>query len=174
MVIGLVCATAFALPAGARTAVSAQPAASLPGSSFEIDADANLRPDAAGLADWATVAEVRRADSPSGAGDESFGQGTKEDTPVPTVVNGSIPPNKSDLKFFGLYREGATAEGFLNLFWSRVQDPSGTTNMDFELNQSRVRSGNGVTSVRTAGDLLITYDLSRGGTLPTLSLREWT
>ena len=105
----------------------------------------------------------------SGAGDDSFGQGTKEDTAVPTVVDGGIPPNKSDLKFFGVYQEG-TSNGFLNLYWSRVQDPSGTTNMDFEFNQSAHGiSSNGVTPMRTAGDLLITYDLSNGGTVPTLS-----
>ena len=46
--------------------------------------------------------------------------------------------------------------------------------MDFEFNKSTTTSSNGVTPVRTAGDLLITYDLSKGGTVPVLSLREWT
>ena len=69
-----------------------------------------------------------------------------------------------------------------NLFWSRVQDPSGTTNMDFEFNHNacvvggtdNVCSSNGVTPVRTAGDLLIQYDLSNGGTNATISMREWS
>ncbi|MDH3308641.1 MAG: hypothetical protein OEO77_14140, partial [Acidimicrobiia bacterium] len=146
---------------------------SLPGSEFEIDADANLVLDDSGL-DWATVVEERRSDEPSGTGDNSFGQGSKEDTPVPSVVSGSIPPNKSDLKTFGVYQEETASGKFLHLFWTRVQDPSGTTNMDFEFNKSTVLSANGVTPVRSIGDLLITYDLSRGGTVPTLSLREWT
>ena len=61
-----------------------------------------------------------------------------------------------------------------------MQDPSGTTNMDFEFNQRQCTPGqtpadpdctsNGVTPIRTAGDLLVTYDLSQGGTRPTLSL----
>jgi Prealbumin-like fold domain len=55
-----------------------------------------------------------------------------------------------------------------------VQDPTGTTNMDFEFNQSTTTSANGVTPVRTAGDLLIIYDLAQGGTRPVLSLRTWT
>lgn len=148
---------------------------SLPGSNFEIDTDANLRvDDPAPSLDWANVSEIRKQDTASGPTDESFGQGSKEDTAVPSVVDGSIPPNKSDLKFFGVYQEGGTSSGFLNLFWSRVQDPSGTTNMDFEFNQSNVLSSNGVTPVRTAGDLLIIYDLSQGGTHPTLSIRTWT
>jgi len=61
----------------------------------------------------------------------------------------------------------------LYLAWERVQAPTGTTNMDFELNQSPTMSGNGVTPVRTAGDLLITYDLDSGGTVPTLGYHVW-
>lgn len=160
---------------------------SLAGSDFEIDTDANLKVDhAAPSEDWASVAndladdpnddanpEKRKLDDPSGASDNSFGQGSKEDTAVPTVVAGGIPPNKSDLKTFGLYFEPTAGDDFLHLFWHRVQDPSGTTNMDFEFNQSDVDSGNGVTPDRTAGDLLIQYDLANGGTEPELFLSEW-
>ncbi|HEV8280500.1 MAG TPA: SpaA isopeptide-forming pilin-related protein [Candidatus Limnocylindrales bacterium] len=157
------------------TAVASHPEVSLSGSNFEIDTDANLKvDDAAPSIDWASVTENRKQDTTSGPTDESFGQGTKEDTAVPSVVDGSIPPNKSDLKFFGVYQEGSTASGFLTMFWSRVQDPSGTTNMDFEFNQSSTLSSNGITPVRTAGDLLVIYDLSNGGTVPTLSKRTWT
>ncbi len=149
---------------------------SLSGSDFEIEADANIKVDTAtsGVDDWVEVPSSRiKADKPSGKDDDSFGQGSKEDTAVPTVVSGSIPPNKSDLKEFGTYQEGNTQDGFFHLFWSRVQDPSGTTNMDFELNQSEVLTANGVTPERTAGDLLITYDLEKGGKLATISKREW-
>jgi uncharacterized surface anchored protein len=154
-------------------ALASHPEVSLTGSNFEIDTDANLKVDDAGSLDWANVAEVRKADTTSGQNDESFGQGTKEDTAVPSVVTGGIPPNKSDLKFFGVYQEGAGSNGFLNLFWSRVQDPSGTTNMDFEFNQSQTASANGVTPVRSANDLLIQYDLSNGGVNPTISISKW-
>src|SRR5919106_488597 len=163
---------AYVLPASAS-----HPEVSLAGSNFEIDTDANLKvDDPAPSTDWAGVTEIRKADTTSGPTDESFGQGTKEDTAVPTVVDGSIPPNKSDLKFFGLYQEGGSTSGFLNLYWSRVQEPQGTTNMDFEFNQKRAAAGqgNGVTPLRTAGDLLVIYDLAQGGTRPVLSLREWT
>jgi hypothetical protein len=154
--------------------LAAHPEVSLPGSNFEIDTDANLKlDDASPSLDWANVSEDRQTDVASGTGDNSFGQGSKEDTAVPAVVSGSIPPNKSDLKDFGVYVEENAAGKFLHLFWARVQDPSGTTNMDFEFNQSTTLSSNGVTPVRTEGDLLITYDLSKGGTVPVLSLREW-
>ena len=160
---------------GAATTLASHPEVSLSGSNFEIDTDANLKlDDASPNIDWASVTEIRRADLDSGAGDDSFGNGSKENTAVPSVIDGSIPPNKSDLKFFGVYQEGSTSSGFLNLYWSRVQDPSGTTNMDFEFNQSSTTSSNGVTPVRTAGDLLIIYDLSNGGTVPTLSKSTWS
>jgi len=155
-------------------APSSATAASLPGSNFEIDTNANLVVDnPAPSIDWASVAETRKADTPSGSGDNSFGNGTKEDTPVPVVVDGSIPPNKSDLLNFGVHLETNASGRFLNLFWHRVQEPSGTTNMDFEFNQSSTLSGNGVTPVRTAGDLLIQYDLANGGTNPELFLSRW-
>lgn len=166
-------------------ALASHPEVSLPGSNFEIDTDANIKvDDAAPSLDWANVTEVRSADTESGPTDESFGTGTKEDTAVPSVIDGSIPPNKSDLKFFGVYQEGDTTSGFLNLFWSRVQDPSGTTNMDFEFNKRQCTphqspadadcTTNGITPIRSTGDLLVIYDLSKGGTVPVLSIREWT
>jgi hypothetical protein len=155
-------------------AFASHPEVSLPGSNFEIDTDANLKvDDPSPSIDWANVAETRKADKPTGATDDSFGQGTKEDTPVPSVVSGSIPPNKSDLKNFGVYLESTPTTKFIHLFWHRVQEPTGTTNMDFEFNQSKVVSANGVTPVRTAGDLLLQYDLAQGGTNPQLFLSRW-
>ncbi len=164
------------------TALASHPEVSLPGSDFEIDTDANLKlDDPAPSEDWASIPqgtgqdqERRKADLPTGSGDDSFGQGTKEDTAVPTVVDGSIPPNKSDLLTFGGYLETTpTGDRFLNIYWHRVQEPNGTTNMDFEFNQSSVLSANGVTPVRTAGDVLIQYDLAQGGTNPQLFLSRW-
>jgi len=138
--IGAAAAAALGLAVLPAIAVPA-PAPSLAGSEFEIETDANLVLNTAGAKDWATVGEIRQADLPSGGGDDSFGQGTKEDTAVPTIVDGGIPPNKSDLRWFGAYQEGASSSGFLHLFWSRVQDPSGTTNMDFEFNQNKCTPG---------------------------------
>jgi hypothetical protein len=158
----------------ASPALASHPEVSLPGSNFEIDTNANLKvDDPAPSIDWANVAETRKADKPTGATDDSFGQGTKEDTAVPSVVDGSIPPNKSDLLTFGVYLEDTAGTDFLHLFWHRVQEPSGTTNMDFEFNKSTTASANGVTPVRTAGDVLIQYDLSQGGTNPVLFLSRW-
>jgi len=125
--------------------------------------------------DWATPAPnlTTGVDKPTGQNDDSFGQGTKEDTPVPTVVSGSIPNNKSDLTRFYVANEKVSGKEFLYLAWERVQEPNGTTNMDFEFNQDATKSSNGVTPVRTAGDVLIKYDLAQGGTHPTLGYHLW-
>src|SRR5215208_4110984 len=185
----LVVACTFAGSAMATTADCANPA-TLTGSAFEIDTDANLVVNTTGCIDWLTGGTgtslrsgvLAKNDQPTGANDDSFGKGTAEDNPNPTIVDGSIPPNKSDLKAFGVFTEDA----FLELFWSRVQNPSGTTNMDFELNKEFCDgtvthcANNGtskapvyVTAKRSTGDKLITYDLSKGGTVPAISVRTW-
>ena len=161
----------------ASPAQAAHPEVSLPGSNFEIDANANLKVDDVGQMpasiDWLSVADVPKQDTPSGSGDDSYKGGQKEDTENPKLEAGSIPPNKSDLKTFSTYLETAGNQKFLHMFWHRVQDPSGTTNMDFEFNQLSTLSDNGVTPDRAAGDLLIQYDLANGGTNPKLFLSTW-
>ncbi|WP_344378901.1 hypothetical protein, partial [Agromyces tropicus] len=102
---------------GPAQAVNPPGIISLDGSNFEIDSDANLVVDNVGWDDWASVDYVVQPDAESGTGDDSFGQGSKEDTPVPSPVTGSIPPNKSDLKNFGLYLEETPGGDFLHLFW---------------------------------------------------------
>ncbi len=177
LIIGVSLAMIAALMAYTSPAGAAHGDVSLPGSDFEIDIDANLKVDHADPSiDWANVDNIRKSDAPSGSGDDAFGQGTKEDTEVPSEVTGSIPPNKSDLKDFGIYQEGnAGSGGYLHLYWARVQDPRGTTNMDFEFNKcSNLLAGsNAGLCEREAGDLLVVYELSKGGTVPELFLLEW-
>jgi Prealbumin-like fold domain len=148
------------------------PVYALGASTFDAE-DGNLVVDGIEK-DWANA--PNRAfgdDKPTGQSDDSLGNGTKEDDPVPSVIDGSIPNNKSDLTRFYVASENVSDHDFLYLAWERVQDPSGTTNMDFEFNQSSVLSSNGVTPVRTAGDVLIKYDLSQGGAKPSFGLHRW-
>jgi hypothetical protein len=191
VLVAFCCMFAIGVASSSANGPDCNPGPTLAGSNFEIDTDANLKKDGAvgtGCIDWKVVSHSYNPDAPSGSGDDSFGQGTAEDTAAPTIVSGSIPPNKSDLKEFGLYQETTSAGKFLHLYWSRVQDPNGTTNMDFELNKLACdgtatncadNSTNGsktpvyVTPKRSSGDKLITYDLSKGGTVPAISIREW-
>jgi uncharacterized repeat protein (TIGR01451 family) len=146
-----------------------------------LEIDGNLLPASSATLDWSNDSVDCLSspkvgcdvDKPTGTTDDSFGQGTKEDTSVPSVVAGSIPNNKSDLQRFYVSNNRVGADDYLYLAWERVQAPSGTTNMDFELNQSNVVSANGVTPLRTAGDILIKYDLAKGGTVPGLGFHTW-
>ncbi|MER6969741.1 hypothetical protein ABT304_01665 [Nocardioides sp. NPDC000445] len=161
----------------ASGAAASHPEASLAGSNFEIDVDANLKvDDPAPSLDWASVTETRATDKVNGTGDNSYAGGVKEDTSCPGEVTDSIPPNKSDLLSFHVYREAGTGShpGFLNLAWSRVSDPSGTTLMDFEFNQSSTKCASGPNVVRTAGDLLIEYAIDQGGSRADITARRWT
>ena len=157
--------------------------ATLSGSNFEIDNDANLKvDDAAPSVDWASFPntgvpnEIRATDAVNGTGDNSYAGGVKEDTVCPGEKSDSIPPNKSDLLSFHVYREAGTGThpGFLNLAWSRVSDPSGTTLMDFEFNKSSTACASGPNVVRTAGDLLIEYAIDQGGSRADITARTWT
>ena len=153
----------------AALALFAIPTQALTGSSFE-STDGNLVVDSA--KDWANAPNLRtRDDLASGSSDDSF-KSSSEDTPVPTVDSGSIPNNKSDLTRFYIANEHVGATDFLYVSWQRTND-LGTANMGFELNQSTTISANGVTPVRTANDILITFDWDSGGNEVNLGLLRW-
>jgi hypothetical protein len=158
--------------------------ANLPGSNFEIDdpagatTGANLTVEGAAPAiDWIGTAETRTQDNATGANDNSYkGGGSKEDDVCPVAEStGGIPNNKSDLQFFGAFKESVgTGPGMLHVFWQRVNSPQGTTNMDFEFNKSSTPCGGGSPNVqRTAGDILLQFDVDQGGKVATLSKRTW-
>jgi hypothetical protein len=173
--LGVVCLVAAAMVAA--PAMASHPLATLTGSNFEIDDDANLTvDDPAPSLDWENVAEIRATDAETGQTDDSYKGGVKEDTECPDETTGSIPNNKSDLLTFSVYEEAGTAghPGFLNLAWSRVTDPSGTTLMDFEFNQSEDDCSVGPNKVRTVDDLLIEYAIDQGGAQAEISGRFWT
>src|SRR6266498_852405 len=127
--------------------------ANLPGSTFEGN-DGNLVVNTAGNTDWVNAPNrVRGDDLTSGANDNSFGQGTKEDDGAVTVVTGSIPPQKSDLTRFYVGSEFASSSNFLYLAWER-SNVLGSANMDFEINkaaQPDLTTTGPKTLVRTAG-----------------------
>src|SRR5215218_3682094 len=148
--------------------------ANLAGSKFEGN-DGNLVVNTTGNTDWANAPNrVRGDDLASGGTDNSFGGGTKEDDPNVNVVTGSIPPQKSDLTRFYVASEFASNSNFLYLAWERT-NVLGSANMDFELNQKAqpdLTTTGPKTLVRTAGDILITFDFGGSGA-PVLGLLKW-
>jgi hypothetical protein len=153
----------------------------LSGSTF-AGGDGNLltNPTTFGTTDWQNVTGLNAGfDVASGTGDNSFGQGTKEDNPNVTVVTGSIPPNKSDLTRFYEASEFSSVNqhNFVYLAWER-SNVLGSANIDFEINQKATSGFTGtttgpVTLNRTAGDLLVTFDFNNGGGKPTIGLQRW-
>ena len=149
--------------------------ANLAGSDFE-STDGNLVVTNAGKKDWTTAPNrVDGVEENSGKEDNSLGQGAKEDLDDTTVVNGSIPPNKSDLTRFYVANEKLGGDHFLYLAWERT-NTLGSANMDFEINklaQPDLETAGAKELNRSLGDLLVRYDFSNGGTVPTLSLVKW-
>jgi hypothetical protein len=192
LAIGVIATLVFALQIAA---FATHYQATLEGSNFEIDNNANLVNDPNNsLIDWVDLADVdnpmgleedewpelRARDLATGQNDNSYKGGVKEDTSCPDEVTGSIPNNKSDLRTFHVYEEPGTGDhpGFLNLAWSRVTDPSGTTLMDFEFNQAdaddpAAQCAQGPNVVRQPGDLLIEYSIDQGGARASITVREW-
>lgn len=150
----------------------------LPGSTFE-GGDGNLTVDTNGNTDWSNVQGVNvGVDLLSGSTDNSFGQGAKEDLPNPTIVFGSIPPNKNDLTRFYEASEFVNNSNFLYLAWERAVN-IGSADIDFEINHLQCGpttpqncTGNGTTTVRTAGDLLVLFEFAGSGT-PTIQISKW-
>jgi hypothetical protein len=173
LVLGAVCTLAAGLSLFAATTASAN----LSGSTFEGN-DGNLVVDTAGNTDWANVGGLHTGtDLPSGSNDNAFGQGTKEDNPATSIVDGSIPPNKNDLtKFYEASEQASGGDIFLYLGWERLVN-IGSANLDFEINKDAnatftASSVGPLLITRTAGDMLVTYDFSGSGS-PTLGLLRW-
>jgi hypothetical protein len=169
-------AGAFLSAASLAALVIAPSASGLSPSTFE-STDGNTAVNGAAPAhDWdglaPAVSRADKTDTQSGQDDESFVQGTKEDTAIPTVETGSIPPNKSDLTRFRIATEKVGTDDFMYLAWNRV-NTLGSANMDFEFNQSSTLTSNGETPVRTGGDMLVTFDFASGGNKVELGLARW-
>src|SRR6266480_6549555 len=117
----------------AATGTTQSCSAPLTGSTF-AGGDGNLlaSPTTFGSTDWQNVAGLNPGfDLPSGTGDNSFGQGTKEDNAAVSVVSGSIPPNKSNLtRFYEASEIGSNGHNFLYLAWER-SNVLGSGNNDF-------------------------------------------
>jgi hypothetical protein len=165
--------------------LAGQSAANISPSTFEGN-DGNLVVNTAGNIDWATLIDTNTRpagasysagqDLPSGTGDNSFGNGSKEDSVDVTVGDGSIPNSKSDLARFAVGSQIINNKVFLYLAWSR-ENLSGTVNFDFELNklaQPDLTTLGPKHLNRSIGDVLISYDFQGGSNTPTLTRRLWT
>jgi Prealbumin-like fold domain len=123
---------------------------------------------------------VQGQDKAPGNNDDSFANGTKQDDAVPSVGDGGIP-NKGDLDRFYIANELVGGKNFVYLGFELlpVANASASVHIGFEFNKNACDtvthvgcSGNNVTPTRSAGDILVVYDLEGGGN-PSLSFRRW-
>ncbi|MGD8340547.1 MAG: hypothetical protein PVH89_07165, partial [Gammaproteobacteria bacterium] len=149
------------------------------GSNWEVDG--NLTDDNGdGTVDWLTpgldllvVEDAPLIDlSPDYVIDNSFIDGAKENQVAPTVEDHAVPQNKSDLIRMMVAQDNIDGSNFVALGWQRTLD-LGTSNFDWEMNQSDTLSANGVTPIRTDGDVLFSFDFESSGNIVMLSKREW-
>jgi len=168
--------------------VVASASGNLTGSTFE-STDGNLIKNTG--SDWCnTVASnvctatapnlAKGQDTAPGNGDDAFANGTKQDDAVPSVGGGGVP-NKGDLDRFYVANELVSSKNFVYLGFELLPVPnaSASVHMGFEFNKNYCDpathagcSANNVTPTRSAGDILIVFDLEGGGT-PQLSFRRW-
>ena len=160
--------------------------------------DGNTIVNTAGNKDWISAPGVNvviQTDQDTGQCDNSFTQGSKEDETNVVIGLGSIPNSKADLGKFGVGSETlANGHVMMYLAWTR-NNLSGTTNFDFEINQTaqpnmviqcpgvdraitlnRIgdAAANGGPGGALVDDILINYDIQGGAQNPTLGFRRWT
>ena len=185
---------ALAVPTAVYVASSASAATcanQVTGSNFEIDPTATSPPTRAAASTGSRVSDrcvgaSSSSDKPTGPADDAFGQGTSENDANPTIVAGSIPPNKSDLKISGstprrhARRSSSSCSGRgsrtrpARPTWTSSSTRSSVTRAP-RLTNCANNGGRSIPETRCArsGDKLITYDLAKGGTVPTISIRTW-
>ena len=152
----------------AAPAIASHPEASLAGSNFEIDVDANLKVDdpAPPSLDWANVIETRATDVATGQNDDSYHGRHQGGHELSERDDGQHPEQQerpADVPRLQGGRDAWVTRATST--WGGAESPirRGTTLMDFEFNQSSTNCANGPNKLRTAGDLLIEYLIDQGG-----------
>ena len=123
-----------------------------------------------GNRDWGSVNETRKADKPTGS-DRRLVRAGHEGRHARPVGHRRLDPEQQERP--EAVRRHNEPGGFLELFWTRVQEPQRDDEHGLRVQPASTISANGVTPVRTAGDVLIKYDLSQGGTNPQLFASRW-
>src|SRR3954452_19104777 len=108
------------------------------------------------------------------AGNFTNGADENEQCPGVTASDQLASPKDDLTKFHFASTTDANGKVFLYLAWDRAAT-SGTTTIDFELNQATgfKPNCNGVNPQRTTGDLLFTYDFQANGTNVTINYFTW-
>jgi uncharacterized repeat protein (TIGR01451 family) len=163
------------------------PAGAVHNGPFELDGNA-LDGSASGPPDdWGTLFPTDNSSADlghsfvtdkTGATDDGFGSGqTKDTADVPnwTAATGAISPEKDDIlhAYAATYVDGSNQ--LLYFGQDRAPKPQGSTSMGFWFFQDKVgpNGSGGFTGKHVNGDVLITSDMTNGGSVSVVNIFRW-
>lgn len=147
--------------------------------SFEIDG--NTPDDPAGEpTDWDAKADdqdpdltITPFDDATGSSDDSFGGGSKQEKPGTWECTTNSAPNKGDITGGAIAFREINDKQYTYVNFTRTST-EGSVDIDYEFNQSAAPNPSCPDlPVRTAGDLLIAFDATKGGKVIDVRLFEW-
>jgi uncharacterized repeat protein (TIGR01451 family) len=157
---------------------------------FELDGDALADPSSAPPDDWGTLFPVDNSSTDLGHSfvtdkgesgpepDDGYGSGqTKDTVDVPnwSAVNGAISPEKDDIlhAYAATYVSGG--DQLLYFGQDRAPKPNGSTSMGFWFFQDKVApdGAGGFNGHHIDGDVLITSDMTQGGSVSVVNIFRW-
>ena len=126
--------------------------------------------------DWQNIAPARwqtnQPDIFNSSKDDVFISRANSDNSNPRIGKAVIPYGSSDLSALRAASETIDNQSFLYLAWDRIKALD-SANMNFEFNLNRTLRPRSSTPVRSAGDLLITFDFTRGASHVDLGVARW-
>jgi uncharacterized repeat protein (TIGR01451 family) len=154
---------------------------------FELDGDALADPDSAPPDDWGTLFPTDTSSTDlghsfvtdkTGSADDGYGSGLTKDTqdvPNWTWVTGTVTPDKDDIlhAYAATYVDGG--DQLLYFGQDRAPKPNGSTAMGFWFFQDQVSpdGSGGFDGEHVNGDILITSDMTQGGSVSVVNIFEW-
>ncbi len=157
---------------------------------FELDGDALADPSSAPPDDWGTLFPVDNSSTDLGHSfvtdkgetgaepDDGYGSGqTKDTADVPhwSAKTGAISPEKDDIlhAYAATYVSGG--DQLLYFGQDRAPKPNGSTSMGFWFFQDQVGpdGAGGFTGQHVDGDVLVTSDMTNGGSVSVVNIFRW-
>jgi len=132
--------------------------------------------DLQGGQDWQNIApaiwQTNQPDSFNSSKDDVYISRANSDNTKPRIGLARVPYGSSDLSALRVASETKDNQSFMYLAWNRIKSLD-SANMNFEFNLNRSVNPRNSTPARSVGDLLITFDFSRGASHVDLGLSRW-
>lgn len=126
--------------------------------------------------DWQNIApakwQINQPDPFNSSKDDQFISKANSDNPKPRIDSVDVPYGRSDLTALRVASETKDNQSFVYLAWNRINSVD-SANMNFEFNLNQTLRPRDSVPMRSVGDLLITFDFSRGAPHVDLGLSRW-